>query len=90
LRSLAQASQLRKFRLPAQRADGVDAAHHPLGNGRIKRHAPALRPVFKVRAHGRNFAAPEFGWKRCRLDAVPARHIVVSDEAGARDIAAYG
>ena len=61
---------LRERPLPAQGADGDDAAHHPMGARHLERQAQSVRAVQPMRAQGGDVDAPGLGRERGRVVAV--------------------
>ena len=56
--------------MPNSRVQRRGTSDHPLGTGRIKRHAAPARPLLAVRQQGRDAATAELGWVGCRPGAI--------------------
>ena len=54
----------------ASQAGGIRPVYHPLGTGRLERHAATIRALQQVRTQGGGFAAPKLGGQPYRLGAL--------------------
>ena len=57
--------------MPPPRADGVGAAHHPVGTEHVERSAASVRTLHGVRRQGRYAATSRLGRSAGRVSALP-------------------